>query len=148
MITLPCTLPHAFEVARRVEHWPGLLPHYRWVRFHRGDSEAGGLVEMAAQRRFGAAPWPVWWLSEMAVDAATLCIRYRHRRGVTRGMDVVWRFAAAGEAGTQVRVVHRWERPGPGRWTARHIIGPHFVWPICEATLTGLKRWTEAVAHG
>ena len=83
------------EAAVEVERWPELLPHYRWVRRleRRGD---GGLVEMAAWRPFGPLNYPTWWVSEMWVDRAAPAVRYRHVRGITSGMDVVWRIEPAG----------------------------------------------------
>jgi len=80
-----------FQVASEVERWPEILAHYRWVRLlERRDG--GGTVEMAAWRPFGPLRYPTWWVSEMTVDRAACEIRYRHVRGMTRGMDVVWRF--------------------------------------------------------
>ncbi len=85
-----------FDVASQVERWPDILAHYRWVRFLERRN-GGGTVEMAAWRPFGVARYPAWWVSEMRVDRAAREIRYRHVRGITRGMDVVWRLAARGD---------------------------------------------------
>ena len=58
-----------FRVAADVEQWPTILPHYRWVRFHRKEDFGRGIVEMAAWRDFaGAIRYPTWWVSEMRVD--------------------------------------------------------------------------------
>lgn len=141
---MACPLTTAFDLARQVERWPALLPHYRWVRFHQGGSEAGGLVEMAARRYFGSVAWPVWWVSEMEVDPKAPAVRYRHVRGVTSGMEVEWRFAQQG-ARTLVEVLHRWERPKLGRWTARQVVGPYFVHHIADRTLYGLTSTAEEV---
>ena len=46
---------------------------------------------MAAWRPFGPLKWPTWWQSEMWVDPERREVRYRHVRGITTGMDVVWR---------------------------------------------------------
>ncbi len=58
MITLDQQLVAAplgviFALARDVEHWPALLPHYRRVRFLERTSDGGGVVTMAAVRPFG-----------------------------------------------------------------------------------------------
>jgi ribosome-associated toxin RatA of RatAB toxin-antitoxin module len=132
----------AFDLASRVERWPALLPHYRWVRFRRSDGDGGGLVEMAARRQFGALAWPVWWMSEMAVDRSAPAVRYRHVAGITRGMEVLWSFEPA-TGGTRVSIVHRWERPRVGRWAAGRVVGPHFVRHIAGETLRWLKREAE-----
>jgi hypothetical protein len=130
-----------------VERWPALLPHYRWVRKleRRGD---GGLVEMAAWRPFGPLNYPTWWVSEMWVDRALPAVRYRHVRGITTGMDVVWRMEPA-EGGTDVTIVHDWTGP---RWpliggpAATWVIGPVFIHGIASLTLAGIRRAVEAGA--
>ena len=135
-----------FTVASAVERWPALLPHYRWVRFleRRGD---GGVVEMAARRPFGPVAYPAWWVSEMAVDRARGEIRYRHVRGITTGMDVVWRLVSDPDGGgVDVTIVHEWSGPGwplIGRLAADLVIGPVFVHGIASRTLAGLKRALE-----
>src|SRR5207249_784227 len=65
----------------------------------------GGTVEMAAWRPFGPIRYPTWWVSEMTVDPLAREIRYRHVRGMTRGMDVVWRFRPQAEAWARRDVV-------------------------------------------
>ena len=104
--------PHqVFEVVRHVEEWPAHLSHYRYVRVREPASDGGGLVEMSAYRPFGPVGWPTLLLSEMEVDHATPAIRFRHVGGITRGMDVEWRFTPA-DGGTHVRIVHAWNKTG------------------------------------
>ena len=79
-----------FQHASQVDRWPRILPHYRWVRLHDPRGDGARVVEMAAYRPFGPFNWPTWWESEMRVDQARREVRYRHLRGVTRGMDVLW----------------------------------------------------------
>src|SRR2546425_2162097 len=102
-------MERAFQVASDVERWPEILSHYRWVRFL-DRHQRGGTVEMAAWRPFGLFRYPTWWVSEMTLDRAAREIRYRHVRGITTGMDVVWRLVGEsdGVAGT---IVHA--RTGP-----------------------------------
>jgi hypothetical protein len=132
------------EAAVEVERWPALLSHYRWVRMLERRGE-GGLVEMAAWRPFGALRYPTWWVSEMWVDRAAAEVHYRHVRGITTGMDVVWRIEPVnGE--TDVTIVHDW--PGPawpliGSAAARWVIGPVFVHGIASRTLSGIRRAVE-----
>ncbi|HXI20651.1 MAG TPA: SRPBCC family protein, partial [Gemmatimonadales bacterium] len=137
-----------FALARDVLRWPVLLPHYRWVRRLEGGPERG-VVEMAAWRPFGPVRWPTWWVSEMEVEPAAGEIRYRHIRGITRGMDVVWRVAPDG-ADTRATIVHLWDGPpwplvGPA--AAAWIIGPVFIHGIASRTLAGLARAAEAPGH-
>lgn len=147
-------LPVIFELAADVERWPSHLPHYRFVRFHEKRRDGGGLVEMSANRPFGALDWPTWWTSEMSVQtpggAAAPAIRFRHVRGVTAGMDVEWSFAPAA-GGTHVKIVHVWNGPPVpliGVIAARGVIGPVFVHGIAARTLAGLAHAAERTAAG
>lgn len=139
-----------FALAADVERWPTHLAHYRHVRM--GErSEHGGLVEMSASRPFGFANWPTWWESVMHVrppsadDAGDGSVRFRHVRGITRGMEVEWTFEPVAE-GTRVRIVHVWNGPGwplIGDIAAQAVIGPVFVHGIASRTLAGLGRVAE-----
>jgi hypothetical protein len=135
------------EAAVHVERWPELLPHYRWVRRLEPRGE-GGLVEMAAWRPFGRINYPTWWVSEMWVDRETPAVRYRHVRGITTGMDVVWRLEPVGDH-TDVTIIHDWSGP---RWpvigpaAAAWVIGPLFIHGIASRTLAGIRRAVEREA--
>ena len=138
-----------FDLAADVEHWTAYLSHYRYVRFQDRRADGGGVVEMSADRDFGALAWPTWWTSEMSVtrpgSGAPPSIRFRHVRGVTKGMDVEWTFSPSKD-GTLVRIVHVWNGP---RWpligdvAARAVIGPVFVHGIASRTLAGLAHAAE-----
>jgi len=142
-----------FELARDVAHWPRHLRHYRYVRFREQRADGGGIVEMSANRPFGALNWPTWWLSHMQVVAAgarrsaTPSIRFRHIEGVTAGMEVEWSFLPQPDAGaTLVRIVHLWDGaswPLVGTIAARGVIGPVFVHGIASRTLAGLATVAE-----
>jgi ribosome-associated toxin RatA of RatAB toxin-antitoxin module len=139
-----------FALARRVEEWPALLSHYRYVRFRERRADGGGLVEMSAYRPFGPVGWPTWWLSEMSVDERAPAVRFRHVGGITSGMDVEWSFtpvaAPGGALATRVRIVHAWDGPRwplVGVFAATSVIGPVFVHGIAERTLAGLARVAE-----
>lgn len=133
-----------FQAASDVERWPAILPHYRFVRMLE-RREDGGVVEMSANRPFGPLDWPTWWSSEMWVDRAGLSVRYRHIRGVTRGMDVLWQLERRGPQ-TFVRIVHEWTGPPWPliSWVAANwVIGPVFVHGIASRTLAGIARSVE-----
>jgi uncharacterized membrane protein len=134
-----------FRAAMEVEHWPAILIHYRWVRMlERHGTEA--LVEMAAWRPFGRLKYPTWWVSEMVVDQPAARVHYRHVRGITTGMDVVWRLEPSA-GGTEVTIVHQWSGPSwplVGAPAAEWIIGPVFVHGIAARTLAGIKRHVES----
>jgi uncharacterized membrane protein len=148
MRTVDRILVHApftrvFAVASSVSRWPAILPHYRWVRFL-----DDGLVEMAAWRPFGAINFPTRWVSEMTIDRPVGEIRYRHVRGVTTGMDVVWRLVedSGGKDVVDVKIVHTWDGPRwplIGRLAANLVIGPVFIHGIASRTLAGIKRAAE-----
>ena len=132
-----------FNAASTVTRWPDILPHYRWVRML-GD----GLVEMAAWRPFGVVKYPTWWVSEMTIDRPAGEIRYRHVRGITRGMKVVWRLVevGGGDGGVDVEIVHTWDGPRwplIGRLAANLVIGPIFIHGIASRTLAGIRHAAE-----
>jgi ribosome-associated toxin RatA of RatAB toxin-antitoxin module len=142
-------LDRVFACAADVERWPEWLGHYRWVRFleRRGDA---GVVEMAAWRPFGPLRYPTWWVSEMQVDRHTPVVRYRHIRGITRGMDVEWAFAPAGPD-VAVTITHVWSGPSwplAGPPAANLVIGPLFIHAIAQRTLEGIARVAEDKAGG
>ncbi|HVZ77315.1 MAG TPA: SRPBCC family protein [Gemmatimonadaceae bacterium] len=137
-----------FSLARDVAAWPRHLAHYRSVEFIERSRDGGGVVTMRANRPFGAVNWPTWWTSEMQVspDGATEpWIRFRHIRGITTGMEVLWSFTRRREL-THVAIVHMWNGPRwpvIGKLAARRVIGPVFVHGIASRTLAGLARVAE-----
>lgn len=139
-ITAP--FDRVFTAASSVTRWPQILPHYRWVRML-----DDGLVEMAAWRPFGGGlvKYPTWWVSQMTIDRPAGEIRYQHVRGITQGMDVVWRLVENGGS-VDVEVIHAWNGPRwpfIGRLAANLVIGPVFIHGIASRTLAGIKRATE-----
>jgi uncharacterized membrane protein len=143
-ISIHAPLDRVFTAAQDVEHWPRILSHYRWVRVLERRSD-GAVVEMAAWRPFGPLRYPTWWVSHMTIDRSAHVIRYRHIRGITRGMDVIWSLVPSG-VGVDVAVVHRWNGPAwplVGGVVARLVIGPVFIHGIASRTLAGIKRYTE-----
>ena len=149
-ILIRAPLDRVFAIARDVERWPEILPHYRWVRMLERRSD-GGRVEMAAWRPFGPAPlrYPTWWVSEMRVepDGGQPVIRYRHVDGITTGMDVRWQLTTAAGGGVAVEIVHQWSGPAwplVGALAANLVIGPVFVHGIASRTLAGIRATAEA----
>ena len=136
-----------FDIVKAVEHWPGYLEHYRYVRFKQRAYDGGGLVVMSASRPFGPAGWPTWWESHMTVDQAAPLIRFRHVGGITTGMDVEWSFTPVDDGrATDVKVVHVWDGPEwplIGVLAATHVIGPVFIHGIASRTLAGLATVAE-----
>lgn len=144
-ISIAAPLERVFEIASDVERWPEFLPHYRWVRMVE-QHESGDVVEMAAWRPFGFFRYPTWWVSEMELAPEHHEIRYRHIRGITKRMNVVWRLAAR-PIDVEVTIVHDWSGPSwplIGGPAANFVIGPVFVHAIASRTLLGVKREAEA----
>lgn len=137
-----------YSVASDVERWPEFLSHYRWVRILERWADRA-IVEMAAWRPFGLFKYPTWWVSEMRLEPER-AVYYRHVRGITRGMDVVWSFQPQGEV-IEVSIVHRWRGPAwplIGGLAADLVIGPVFIHGIAARTLAGVKRRSEQWAAG
>ncbi len=148
-IRVRAPLGQVFRAAREVERWPELLAHYRWVRILERQGDGGALVEMAAWRPFGPLRYPTWWVSEMRVDSAKPAVYYRHVRGITTGMDVVWELVAL-EGQTEVSIVHQWAGPNwplIGQAAAEWVIGPIFIHGIASRTLAGIAKHVEG-HHG
>jgi ribosome-associated toxin RatA of RatAB toxin-antitoxin module len=137
-------IDRVFRVAADVERWPEFLRHYRWVTMHERRTD-GGVVEMAAWRPFGVFNYPTWWTSEMEIRPDLHEVRYHHIAGITKGMDVVWKFEPH-DGQVAVSIVHEWDGP---RWplisrvAADWVIGPVFVHGIASRTLAGVKRKAE-----
>ena len=148
-LRMKAPVARVFRAAKDVEQWPALLSHYRWVRMLERRPD-GGLVEMAAWRPFGRFNYPTWWVSEMWIDPGEGAVRYRHVRGLTAGMDVVWRLDPI-EGGTEVTIVHDWQGPRwplVGRAAASLVIGPVFIHGIASRTLAGIARHVEGGTEG
>src|SRR3989442_14558278 len=115
-VLIRAPVARVFQFACEIERWPYILPHYRWVRFL-DCRDRGGTVEMAAWRPFGLLRYPVWWVSEMAVDRTACEVRYRHVGGITAGMSVVGRRGSPPPSGTAQRegvlVTVGYQREGP-----------------------------------
>jgi ribosome-associated toxin RatA of RatAB toxin-antitoxin module len=133
-----------YALAANVADWPRLLSHYRYVRVLEQDDEVR-TVAMGA-RHSGI---PVRWTAIQETRPDRLEIRYRHIRGVTRGMDVVWRVEPAA-GGARATITHRlrpewwWLRPALSRW----MVGTVFVMAIAERTLAGIAARAEAEGAG
>ena len=128
-----------FELAAGVERWPQLLPHYRYVR---RLPAANGERHFAMGARRGAIP--VRWAAVQRPLPDERRIEFRHTGGVTRGMEVAWRFAPADD-GWDVSIEHRLDIGWPviGRFAADRIIGPQFIDAIAGRTLRTIKGLAE-----
>lgn len=128
-----------FRLGTAVEHWPQILPHYRWVHVveDHGDHR---IVEMAAWRDI----IPVRWWAEQRCDPEQPLITFHHVGGVTKGMDVQWTFTPMRDS-VLVEIHHQLALGWPiiGGVAADRIIGPLFIDNIAGKTLKTIKRLAE-----
>jgi hypothetical protein len=133
-----------FPLAAEVERWPERLPHYRYVRRLPGES-GERRFEMGARR----GPIPVRWEAIQRPLPDERRIEFTHTGGVTRGMEVAWRFETANQGKDwDVSIHHALELGWPliGGWVARHVIGPQFIDAIAGRTLRRVKALAEAAS--
>ena len=128
-----------FQVAAQVEKWPTILPHYRWVRVLQRRKRRT-TVEMAARR----GRIPVSWTAVQEVFPYER-ITYKHVKGFTTGMEVIWSFSAAQER-VQVVITHNFSLAWPivGGFVSKYIVGMFFVKSIASRTLHHLKLTVES----
>lgn len=79
---------------------------------------------------------PVTWTSDYVADAATPALHFRHVRGATRGMAVVWHFVPRND-GTDVTIEHDFTAP----WT---VVGRPAAWLICRVFVQHIAGRTLA----
>jgi uncharacterized membrane protein len=129
-----------FDLAADVERWPRLLSHYRYVRRLPG-----------AERRFAMGarrgPIPVRWEAIQRPQRDERRIEFEHTGGVTRGMQVAWRFDERTDGAVDVSIEHRldlgWPLIGPA--AAERVIGPQFIEAIAARTLRRIRQVAEAM---
>jgi ribosome-associated toxin RatA of RatAB toxin-antitoxin module len=130
-----------FRLAADVEGWPGILPHYRWVKLlgRRGNQK---LVKMAAWRDLVPVSWTA--IQEARGDEGR--ILFQHVGGVTRGMAVEWRLESVAVGQTRVSIQHDFAPGWPvvGGRIAQLVIGEFFVRNIAAKTLRRIKLLAEA----
>lgn len=114
-IRIDAPADRVLALAGEVERWPELLPHYRRVAIG-GRRGARVLARMVAVRQFGPIPVPVSWRAicwAESDDPSDLRLRFRHVRGVTRGMEVTWHIRPEDGGGCHVTIEHEFRRPLP-----------------------------------
>ena len=128
-----------FELAADVERWPERLPHYRYVR---RVPDPGGERRFAMGARRG--PIPVRWEAIQRPKRDERRIEFVHTGGVTKGMEVAWRFEER-DGLTDVLIEHRLDLGWPiiGRFAAERVIGPQFIEAIARRTLRRVRELAE-----
>jgi len=129
-----------FRLARDIERWPRLLPHYLSVRVEERGLQERGLPERSLQQggsdgrgSHGRGPegtttlrmiavrplfdllglgLPVVWRARTWAEPEHMRLRFRHVGGVTAGMDVTWRIEST-PTGCHVTIDHVFRRRLP-----------------------------------
>ncbi len=136
-----------FRLARDVERWPALLPHYVAARRLAGPDPDGRLTIGFVARR-SLAPvlglgLPVAWRSTTWSEPAARRLRFVHRGGATNGMNVTWRIEDRPVGGCRVEIEHDFRPRIPG-WAA--LVDALFTRPIAGRTLATFRAFAEALA--
>jgi len=134
-----------FLLARDVERWPRLLPHYVDVRVDARGDDGSVVARMVARRPLVpllGLGLPVAWRSHAWSEPDTLQLRFVHRGGATNGMDVTWRLAQTA-TGCRISIEHDFRPRVPG-WA--RIVDRLFTRPIAGRTLATFGALAEALA--
>ena len=133
-----------FRLARDLEAWPRLLPHYVAVHVEERRADGSLVARMVARRSVLSVLGlgiPVAWRSRTWSEPDTYRLRFVHQGGATAGMDVTWRIEPT-DTGCRVSIDHDF-RPRILGWAA--FIDRVFTRPIAGRTLAAFKAIAEAV---
>jgi uncharacterized membrane protein len=144
-VTIAAPTELVFRLARDVERWDRLLPHYARSRAVGRRADGSVVVDFVARRPLVGVlglGLPVTWRARTWNDPATLRLRFVHVAGATTGMDVTWRIEPVA-GGSQVSIDHDFAPPiaafGP-------FVDRFFTRPIAGRTLATFKALAEALA--
>jgi hypothetical protein len=146
-----------FRLARNIERWPRLLPHYLSVQGPRRRQDGPVTYRMVALRPLvGGAGFglPVVWRARTWAEPEGLRLRFQHLGGVTAGMDVTWRIDRTG-TGCRVEIEHVFRRRLPipflgarlGDEALPAFVDRFFTRPIAERTLATFRTLAETLAE-
>jgi ribosome-associated toxin RatA of RatAB toxin-antitoxin module len=137
-----------FGIARDVERWPRLLPHYVAATRLAGPDPDGRLpVRFIARRPLVPVlglGMPVAWQSLTWSEPDTRRLRFQHRGGATNGMDVTWRIEDRPDGCARVEIDHDFRPRVPG-WA--EAIDRFFTRPIAGRTLATFQALAEAMVE-
>jgi len=138
-----------FALARDVERWERLLPHYARSRAVDRRTDGSLVVSFVARRTLPGVlgeilglGLPVAWRARTWAEPATHRLRFVHVAGATKGMDVTWRIEPLG-GGTHVSIDHDFR---PRIEVFAPFVDQLFTRPIAGRTLGTFKALAEALA--
>ncbi len=137
-----------FSLGANVEEWVRILPHYRYVKVLRREGNRKW-VRMSAWRDFVPITWTAVESVERGTEQMPGTIRFKHIKGLVRGMDVQWTFQVRPESGdVVVGIYHQLDKPtfpvrllGPRLIDA--VVGRGFIGYIAGKTLKRIKMLAE-----
>jgi ribosome-associated toxin RatA of RatAB toxin-antitoxin module len=133
-----------FDLARRVERWDRLLPHYARSRIVGHHADGSLVIAFVARRSLIALSGlglPVAWRARTWSEPGPLRLRFVHLAGVTKGMDVSWRIEPTA-TGCRVSIDHDFRPRMPG---LAAFVDRWFTRPIAGRTLATFKALAEAL---
>ena len=137
-----------FALARDVERWERLLPHYARSRAVDRREDGAVIADFVARRPLPGPlgvlglSVPVTWRARTWAEPATLRLRFVHVAGATKGMDVTWRIEPAAR-GARVSIDHDF-RPRFAPFAP--FVDRFFTRPIATRTLATFRALAEALA--
>ena len=134
-----------FALARDVERWSTLLPHYARSRVVERDASGRPVVQFVARRPLVPVlglGLPVVWASRTWNEPETKRLYFDHVAGATRGMRVVWRIEPRDAGGARVTIAHDFAPRVPG---FAAFVDRAFTRPIAGRTLATFKALAEAI---
>ena len=135
-----------FALARDVERWERLLPHYARSRARGRLADGALLVDFVARRPLiglVGLGLPVTWRARTWPEPETRRLRFVHVAGATRGMDVTWRIEPDADGrGAHVAIDHDFA-PAVPLFAA--LVDRFFTRPIAGRTLGTFRAIAEAL---
>jgi ribosome-associated toxin RatA of RatAB toxin-antitoxin module len=134
-----------FQLARGVERWDRILPHYTRSRVVERRPDGSQVVDFVARRSLIGVlgvGLPVAWRSRTWNEPESLRLRFVHVAGATRGMDVTWRIEPNG-SGCRVSIDHEFRPRIPG---FARFVDRWFTRPIAGRTLATFKALAETLS--
>ncbi len=135
-----------FRLARGVERWERLLPHYARSRVVERRADGALVVEFVARRPLIAllgVGLPVAWRARTSNEPGSARLRFVHVAGATKGMEVTWRIEAT-PTGCRVSIDHDFAPRVPG---FEAFVDRWFTRPIAGQTLATFKALAEATVE-